>query len=74
MPRLPRLRGREVIAALRRAGFVVLRVKGSHHFMQHPDGGRKVVPVHAGETIGPGLLNKILKDAEMDAVAFQSFL
>ena len=74
MPRLPRLRGREVIAALRRAGFVVLRVKGSHHFMQHPDGRRTVVPVHAGETIGPGLLNKILKDAEMDAVAFQSFL
>ena len=74
MPRLPRLRGREVIAALRRAGFVVLRVKGSHHFMQHPDGRRTVVPVYAGETIGPGLLNKILKDAEMDGVAFQSFL
>ncbi len=67
MPRLPRLRGREVIAALRRTGFVVLRVKGSHHFMQHPDGRRTVVPVHAGETIGPGLLSKILKDAELEA-------
>ena len=52
MPRLPRLRGREVIASLRRAGFAVLRVRGSHHFMQHPDGRRTVVPVHAGETIG----------------------
>lgn len=67
MPRLPRLRGREVIAALKRAGFVVLRIKGSHHFMQHSDGRRTVVPVHAGETIGPGLLAKILKDSEMDA-------
>ena len=67
MPRLPRLRGREVIAALRRAGFAVLRIKGSHHFMQHPDGRRTVVPVHAGETIGPGLLGKILKDAELEA-------
>jgi predicted RNA binding protein YcfA (HicA-like mRNA interferase family) len=24
------------------------------------------VPVHAGETIGPGLLGKILADVEMD--------
>ena len=65
MPRLPRIRGRELIAALERAGFTVIRVKGSHHFLQHSDGGRTVVPVHAGETIGLGLLNKILKDTEL---------
>jgi predicted RNA binding protein YcfA (HicA-like mRNA interferase family) len=70
MPRLPRLRGREVIAALRRAGFTVLRIKRSHHFLQHADGRRTVVPVHSGETIGPGLLNKILKDAEMEVEEF----
>ena len=74
MPRLPRLRGREVVAALRRAGFIVLRIKGSHHFLQHPDGRRTVVPVHAGETIGPGLLNKILKDAEIEAEDFENWL
>jgi len=74
MSRLPRLRGREVIAALRRAGFVVLRIKGSHHFMQHADGQRTVVPVHAGETIGPGLLSKILKDAEMETEEFLRWL
>lgn len=74
MPRLPRLRGRQVIAALQRAGFVVLRVKGSHHFLQHSDGRRTVVPVHAGETIGPGLLSKILKDAEMDTGEFAKWL
>ncbi|HEY6168740.1 MAG TPA: type II toxin-antitoxin system HicA family toxin [Verrucomicrobiae bacterium] len=74
MPRLPRLRGKEVIAALRRAGFVVLRIKGSHHFLRHADGRTTVVPVHAGETIGPGLLNKILKDAEMEIEEFQRWL
>jgi predicted RNA binding protein YcfA (HicA-like mRNA interferase family) len=74
MPRLPRLRGREVIAALRRGGFMVLRIKGSHHFLQRPDGRRTVVPVHAGETIGPGLLNKILKDAEIETGEFESWL
>ena len=70
MPRIPRLRGREVLGALGRAGFSVLRVKGSHHFMRHPDGRCTVVPVHAGEIIGPGLMGKILKDVEMETEEF----
>ncbi len=74
MSRLPRLRGREVIVALRRAGFGVLRIKGSHHFLQHSDGRRTVVPVHAGETIGPGLMSKILADIDMDAAAFSKWI
>jgi predicted RNA binding protein YcfA (HicA-like mRNA interferase family) len=64
-PRLPRPSGSELFAALGRAGFEVVRVKGSHHFLRHPDGRATVVPVHSGETIGPGLLNKILRDTEL---------
>jgi len=63
--RLPRLRGKEFIRILEGKGFSVLRVRGSHHSMRHPDGRYTVVPVHAGEIIGPGLLNKILKDTEL---------
>ncbi|HEX2099751.1 MAG TPA: type II toxin-antitoxin system HicA family toxin [Candidatus Synoicihabitans sp.] len=70
MPRHPRLRGREIIARLRRGGFVVLRSKGSHHFLKHPDGRATVVPVHAGETIGPGLFNQILRDVEIELDEF----
>ena len=66
MPKLPRLTGKQLIKALRRAGFEVIRIKGSHHFLQHQDGRRTVVPVHAGETIGPGLLSKILRDTELE--------
>lgn len=55
MARLPRLTGKKVIAALQRVGFDVARVKGSHHFLRHSDGRVTVVPVHAGEIIGPGL-------------------
>jgi predicted RNA binding protein YcfA (HicA-like mRNA interferase family) len=51
MPKLPRLRAREVVAALRAVGFEVIRIKGSHHFLKHPDGRCTVVPVHAGEVI-----------------------
>jgi predicted RNA binding protein YcfA (HicA-like mRNA interferase family) len=61
----PALTGREIVQALERLGFVVIRIRGSHHFLRHPDGRRTVVPVHAGETIGPGLFAKILRDAQI---------
>lgn len=65
MSKLPSLTGREIISILKKAGFVVERQRGSHVFMKHPDGRATVVPVHSGETIGPGLLSKILRDVEM---------
>ncbi len=65
MSKLPSLTGREIISILKKAGFVVERQRGSHVFMKHSDGRATVVPVHSGETIGPGLLSKILSDVEM---------
>ncbi len=32
------------------------------------------MPVHSGETIGPGLLNKILRDIELTAEQFAEYL
>ncbi len=65
MTRLPTLTGKQLISALRKAGFEVLRVRGSHHFLRHSDGRCTVIPVHRGETIGPGLLSKILRDCDI---------
>jgi predicted RNA binding protein YcfA (HicA-like mRNA interferase family) len=65
MSRTPRVSGQELIAALGKAGFSVLRVKGSHHFLRHEDGRSTVVPAHSGETIGAGLLHKILRDCQL---------
>lgn len=65
MPRHPRVKGKELIKALRKAGFSVIRVRGSHHFLRHVDGRSTVVPVHAGEVLGPGLLSKILSDVDI---------
>ena len=65
MSKLPT--GRKLIAALERFGFIVARIRGSHHYLRHPDGRCTVVPVHAGEEIGRGLLAKILKDTDLAA-------
>lgn len=72
--KLPSLTGVEIIRALERAGFAVVRIRSSHHFLLHPDGRTTVVPCHTGESIGPGLLSKILRDCAIDKEEFRSFL
>jgi predicted RNA binding protein YcfA (HicA-like mRNA interferase family) len=74
MSRLPSLTGKQIVKALRKAGFTVIRQKGSHAFLRHPDGRSTVVPLHAGETIGPGLLRQIIRDAEMTREEFRGLL
>lgn len=74
MTALPSVRGKNLVAALKKAGFEVVRVKGSHHFLRHQDGRTTVVPVHAGETIGPGLFSKILRDCDLAREEFQKLL
>lgn len=54
MTTLPGVTGKDLLAALKKAGFDVVRIKGSHHLLCHMDGRVTVVPLHAGETIGPG--------------------
>jgi len=65
MSRHKRLTGKELIRALKKAGFAVVRVQGSHRRWLHPDGRVTTVPVHAGEAIGPGLLGQILDDCDL---------
>ncbi len=70
MTRLPRLTGKEAVRALGRLGFQVVRTRGSHAFLKHPDGRVTTVPVHARETLGPGLLRSILRDIELSVEDF----
>jgi predicted RNA binding protein YcfA (HicA-like mRNA interferase family) len=74
MTKLLALTGKEVVVALEKAGFSVIRTRSNHHFLRHPDGRTTLVPVHAGETIGPGLMSKILRDCELTREAFATFL
>ncbi|MBU1405986.1 MAG: type II toxin-antitoxin system HicA family toxin [Proteobacteria bacterium] len=74
MSTFPSITGSRLIRALRMTGFEVVRVKGSHHFLQHSDGRCTVVPVHRGENIGRGLLAQILRDCEMTAKELQEIL
>lgn len=65
MPELPILKARQLIQLLGQLGFEVVRQKGSHVRLRHPDGRVVTVPVHPAQDIGRGLLRKILRDAEV---------
>ena len=74
MTRLPRIKGKELIRALERAGFTIDRTRGSHVFLKHADGRATAVPTHSRETLGPGLLRAILRDVEMTAEQLRELL
>jgi predicted RNA binding protein YcfA (HicA-like mRNA interferase family) len=61
MSRLPRVRPRQVVSALQRSGFEVVRVRGSHYQLLNPsDGHRVTVPHHSGD-ISRATLNSIVQ-------------
>jgi predicted RNA binding protein YcfA (HicA-like mRNA interferase family) len=62
MSRLPDVSGAELIKALQKAGFIILRQKGSHVSMEKVDSvgvWRTIVPMH--REIARGTLHDILK-------------
>ncbi len=65
MTNLPSVNADRLIRALRRAGFFVHHITGSHHVLKHPDRPelRVVVPYHGGVDIKRGVLRSILRQA-----------
>lgn len=67
MPPLPDLTGNALLKLLLKMGFVLLRTKGAHHRLKHPDGRVTTVPVHGSQSLPKGLLRKIIReDLELD--------
>ncbi|MFH1050489.1 MAG: type II toxin-antitoxin system HicA family toxin [bacterium] len=70
MSNLKSYSGKELLSILQKAGFEIIRVKGSHHYLRNQEGRSTVIPIHSGENIGIGLLMKILKDIELTKEEF----
>jgi predicted RNA binding protein YcfA (HicA-like mRNA interferase family) len=75
MPRVPSVSGERVVRALKRAGFVELRQKGSHVSMEKRTGDttwKTVVPMHS--EIAKGTLSDILKQSGLTLSDFLALL
>ncbi len=70
--KLPQINGREVIKILSKAGFKVVRQKGSHVRIQKVQGNEIIkitVPVHS-KALNKGTLRRIIKDAGLTVEEF----
>jgi len=72
--KLKPVKAEKVIKALSKLGFQIVRQKGSHVIMKHPDGRVTVIPVHKGEEFGRGILREIIKDAKVSKEEFLKLL
>jgi predicted RNA binding protein YcfA (HicA-like mRNA interferase family) len=72
--KLTGINGREVVRALRRAGFVELRVTGSHHVLRRPGSpaSKVIVPVHGAADLPPGTLRSIIQQSGLTVDEFMS--
>ena len=58
------MNGKQAIAKLKEAGWVLARIEGSHHIMQKSGVPRSVpVPVHGAKDLGAGLLAAIQRQS-----------
>ncbi len=74
MTNWPTLKSSDITKGLKKAGFQLVRQKGSHARFEHEDGRATTVPIHAGQDIGRGLFRKILRDIEMNLEEFKNLL
>ena len=60
MAKLPRLTGQKAEKLLFKAGFEMIRSKGSHRIYKKGD-RRIIIPFHASKTLHPKIIKQILK-------------
>jgi len=63
------------VRALQQAGFELVHVRGSHHYLRRPGGSRLVVvPVHGNRDMPAGTLRSVLRQAELTREELRDFL
>jgi predicted RNA binding protein YcfA (HicA-like mRNA interferase family) len=74
-PKLPVVSGRQVVRALERVGYRVVRQRGSHiRLRDESDPNHLPVTVPDHRTLKPGLLRQILRDANLTVEEFAALL
>lgn len=67
--KLQNLTAKEVLDILKKEGWYVVKQKGSHVQLKHPEKkGKVTVPFHKGKTLPIGTIKSILKQAGIEDV------
>ncbi len=73
-PKLPVVSGLDCIRALEKIGYKRIRQKGSHIRLKDMNGKLSPLTVPDHKELRPGLLKKILKDADLEVERFIELL
>ena len=75
MTNLPALKPKILLSILQKAGWKIIRQKGSHIHLKHPDkaGFRVTIPYH-NEDLAPGTINSIIKQMGISRKEFEKLL
>ncbi|MEM2940542.1 MAG: type II toxin-antitoxin system HicA family toxin [Thermoproteota archaeon] len=63
-----------MVKILDKAGFKIIRQRGSHIIMMNDRRVRIVVPMHPGKDVKPSLVNMIIKEAGLTREEFLKLL
>ncbi|MBU3979338.1 type II toxin-antitoxin system HicA family toxin [Patescibacteria group bacterium] len=75
MPNIPTITARKLIKVLKKKGFYLDHITGSHHIYYDPAcKARASVPVHKGKDLGKGITLAIIKDAGLTVEEFLKLL
>lgn len=61
MSKLPQVKARDLVKVVEKLGFSFRDQSGSHAVYVHSDGRRTTISIHPSDTVGIGLLTKIIK-------------
>ncbi len=74
MPKLPSLTPHKIIKVLEKKGFILDRIKGSHHIYYHPEMKRRVIVSLHKKELPQGTLLEILKQAGISKEELRNLL
>lgn len=73
--RLPRVSGKELLAALQRGGYDIVRQRGSHVHLRNPArGGLVTVPMHGNDVLDVKIIKSALGQADLSVDELKELL
>ena len=70
MPKIPAITPQKIIKILKKKGFVLDRIKGSHHIYYHAETKKRIVIPFHKKDLPKGTLHEILRQAGLNIKEF----
>ena len=70
MPKLPSIKGKQLLKILEKVGFILDHVQGSHYILRRADGKKTTIPIHGNKEIPKGTLLGVLTDIDISKDEF----